>query len=116
MDVVSLAGWVGGARAISPDAPCGHPALRSLDGGCALGILPSLAANAGSIGTGTPSRQSKSWRTPCSFPAVGVADGDHGLEDGVPGVRVFEGGVGEHAAVPADVLDAAGGGVLEPEA
>jgi len=30
--------------------------LRSLDGGCAFGILPALAANAGSIGTGNPSR------------------------------------------------------------
>jgi hypothetical protein len=31
-------------------------ALRSLDGGRALGILPSLAANAGSRGMGSPSR------------------------------------------------------------
>jgi hypothetical protein len=29
--------------------------LRSLDGGCAFGILPALAANAVSIGTGNPS-------------------------------------------------------------
>jgi hypothetical protein len=32
----------------------GIHALRSLDGGCALGILPSLAANAGEQGTGHP--------------------------------------------------------------
>jgi hypothetical protein len=32
----------------------GIHALRSLDGGYALGILPSLAANAGSQGTGQP--------------------------------------------------------------
>jgi hypothetical protein len=47
----------GVARAISPDAPCGHPGLRSLDAGYASGILPSLASNAVSIGTGNPSRQ-----------------------------------------------------------
>jgi len=47
--------WVGVARAISPDARYAHPVLRSLDGGCAFGILPALAANAGSIGTGNPS-------------------------------------------------------------
>ena len=47
---------VGGAHAPSPDVHYGHPALRSLDGGRALGILPSLAANAGSWGMDTPSR------------------------------------------------------------
>jgi hypothetical protein len=47
--------WVGVARAISPDARYRHPAVRSLDGGCAFGILPALAANAVSIGTGNPS-------------------------------------------------------------
>jgi len=47
---------VGGAHAPSPDVRCGHPALRSLDAGCAPGILPSLAANAGSQGMGTPSQ------------------------------------------------------------
>jgi hypothetical protein len=46
---------VGVARAISADARCAHPVLRSLDGGCAFGILPALAANAVSIGTGNPS-------------------------------------------------------------
>ena len=41
------------------------------------------------------------------LPAVGIADVDHRFEDGVPSVGVFECGVGEHAAIPADVLDAA---------
>ena len=49
-------------------------------------------------------------------PAVGVADFDHGAEDGVPGLGVFEDGVVEHAAVPADVLDAACGAIFEPVA
>jgi len=34
------------SHASSPDVRCGHPALRSLDAGCAPCILPSLAANA----------------------------------------------------------------------
>jgi hypothetical protein len=46
---------VGVAHAPSPDVHYGHPALRSLDAGCALGILPSLAANAGSWGMANPS-------------------------------------------------------------
>jgi len=33
-----------------------HPALRSLDGACALGILPSLAAKRRRRGTGSPSQ------------------------------------------------------------
>ena len=47
---------------------------------------------------------------------MGVADVDHGFEDGVPCVGFFQRGVWEHAAVPADVFDAAVGGVLEPVA
>jgi hypothetical protein len=46
---------LGVARAASPDARFGHPALRSLPASFALGILPSLAAKAGSRGTGNPS-------------------------------------------------------------
>jgi hypothetical protein len=46
---------VGVPHAPSPDVRCGHPALRSLDAGCAYGILPSLAANAGSWGMDNPS-------------------------------------------------------------
>ena len=46
------------------------------------------------------------------LPAVRVADVDHRLEDGVPRVGVLQRGVGEHAAVPADVLYVAVGGVL----
>jgi len=34
---------LGGAHAISPDAPCGHPALRSL-GGFGPGRRPHLRA------------------------------------------------------------------------
>ena len=47
-----------------------------------------------------------------SIPAVCVADVDHRLEDGVPRVGVLQRGVGEHTAVPADVLYVAFGGVL----
>jgi len=43
------------AHAPSPDVRVGHPARRSLDAGSALGILPSLAGNAGSRSTGSPS-------------------------------------------------------------
>ena len=55
----------GAAHAPSPDVRYGHPALRSLDGGGALGILPSptnppeadrCPANAGSRDMGSPSR------------------------------------------------------------
>jgi hypothetical protein len=46
---------VGVAHAPSPDVRFGHPALRSLYAGCAHGILPSLAANAGSRGMDNPS-------------------------------------------------------------
>jgi hypothetical protein len=46
---------VGAPHAPSPDVRCGHPALRSLDAGYACGILPSLAANAGSWGMDNPS-------------------------------------------------------------
>ena len=38
------------ARAPSPDVRCGHPALRSLGGGCALALRASLATYAGSWG------------------------------------------------------------------
>ncbi len=50
---------------------------------------------------------------PASFsftlPAVGVADGNHGAEDIVPGLWLHQCFVGEHAAVPADVLESAAG-------
>src|SRR5262245_7411457 len=39
------------------------------------------------------------------FPTMGVADGGHRREDAVPGLRLHHGRVGEHAAVPADVLE-----------
>ncbi len=48
-----------------------------------------------------------------------VADGDHRGEDVVPGLRLHHHGVGEHAAVPADVAERLGqlaGLVAEPEA
>jgi hypothetical protein len=45
---------LGVARAESPDARYSPPGLRSLDASFAYGILPSLAANAGSLGTGNP--------------------------------------------------------------
>src|SRR4051794_20835691 len=53
------------------------------------------------------------------IPAVLVADLDHGGEDVVPGFGLHHDVVGEHAAVPADVLDGTGGLallVLEPVA
>lgn len=43
-----------------------------------------------------------------------IAHLDHGVEDLVPGVRCFEDGVREHTSIPANVLDATGGGVFEP--
>jgi len=46
---------VGAAHAPSPDVRCGLPGLRSLRAGCAFAILASLAAKAGSRGTGNPS-------------------------------------------------------------
>jgi WD40 repeat protein len=49
--------WGAGvARAISPDARCGHPALRSLGGNLASAILAALGFLRRSIGTGNPSR------------------------------------------------------------
>jgi hypothetical protein len=42
------------ARATSPDVRYGHRGLRSLDASFAFGILPSLAANAGSMARATP--------------------------------------------------------------
>ena len=39
---------------------------------------------------------------------------DHLREDGVPSLRLFELRIREHAAVPANVPDAARGGVFEP--
>ena len=47
---------------------------------------------------------------------MGISDVDHRFEDGVPSVGVFECGVGEHTAIPADVFDAAVGGTFEPVA
>ena len=47
-------------------------------------------------------------------PAVGFTHGEHRREDGVPSVGVFEGLVGEHATVPADVLDTACLCIFEP--
>ena len=37
---------------------------------------------------------------------MGVPNIHHRLENRVPRVGVFESGIGEHAAVPADMLDA----------
>ena len=45
---------------------------------------------------------------------LGVANVDHRLEDDVPSIWVLQGGVGEHASVPADMLNASRSGVLEP--
>ena len=39
---------------------------------------------------------------------------DHGIQDGVPGAAIFQNGIGKHASVPADVLDASALGILEP--
>ena len=50
---------LGVARIVSPDVRYGHPALRSLPAGCALGILPPLAIKAGSHDTGNPSLDSR---------------------------------------------------------
>jgi hypothetical protein len=46
---------LGVAHAISPDAPCGHPGLRSLDADCASPSMAPLVGNAGSRGMGSPS-------------------------------------------------------------
>jgi hypothetical protein len=75
----------GAAHAPSPDVRYGHPALRSLDGGGALGILPSLAANAGSRDMGSPSRisrwaqQVRSCSTNYSGPSAAIATGKQGI-------------------------------------
>jgi len=58
----------GVAHAVSPDVRCGHPALHSLEVGCALGILPSLAAHA----------VSPAWATPPWPPWVGHSVTDNG--------------------------------------
>ena len=47
---------------------------------------------------------------------MGVTNVDHGLEDGIPGFGLLEDFIGEHASVPANVLDAAVLGALEPVA
>ena len=47
--------WAGVARAISPDARYGHPALHSLGGNLASAILAALGFLRRSIGTGNPS-------------------------------------------------------------
>ena len=54
-----------------------------------------------------------------SCPPVRVPHGDHRRQNVVPGLALHHHGVGEHAAVPADVPDALGRlavGVAEPEA
>src|SRR3954468_22900079 len=48
-----------------------------------------------------------SWLTDLFFPAVSVANGDHGAEDVVPRLRFHQGFVREHAAIPANVVEAA---------
>jgi hypothetical protein len=45
---------------------------------------------------------------------MGIADSDHGRQDRVPRLGVLEGCVGEHATIPADVLDASSRGILQP--
>lgn len=45
--------------------------------------------------------QNQRWRS--CFPTVGVADGDHGGQDAVPGLRLGHNLVWEHASVPTDV-------------
>ena len=45
-----------------------------------------------------------------------VSDLDHGIQNGVPGAAIFQNGIGKHASVPADVLDASALGILEPVA
>lgn len=54
--MLPLSAVVRACQTPSPDVHYGHPALRSLDAGHALGILPSRPANAGCWGMGTPSR------------------------------------------------------------
>src|SRR3712207_2003760 len=41
-------------------------------------------------------------------PAVGIPDVDHRAQDIVPGLLLHHGPIGEHAAVPADVLESTG--------
>lgn len=51
-----------------------------------------------------------------AVPSVCGANLEHGVEDGGPSVWGFQHRVGEHATVPADMLDAALMGVFEPVA
>jgi hypothetical protein len=72
MDLIfeGRAKWVGIARAISPDAHFGHPALRSLDAALAFAILASLGQQRRSIGTGNPSRELTSTPDPLRSPRL----------------------------------------------
>jgi hypothetical protein len=62
----------------------GIHALRSLDGGCALGILPSLAANAGSRGIGQPLTAFWGCAGRCYFASI-VTPGKSSVRNGVSG-------------------------------
>src|SRR5690606_14488139 len=53
-------------------------------------------------------------QTPALTPPVRRANLDHHLQNVVPRLRCFQHGVREHAAVPADVFDAALLGFVEP--
>lgn len=41
-----------------------------------------------------------------SGPAVGGADFEHDIENVVPSFHLLQSGIGEHAAIPANVIDA----------
>ena len=65
-------GGLWGTRAISPDAHCGHPALRSLDAALAFAILASLGQQRRSIGTSNPSDRRNFWND--RFGPAGICD------------------------------------------
>jgi hypothetical protein len=97
---LTLSAGVRVCPAPSPNVHCGHPALRSLDAGRAFGILPSLAANAGCRGMGTPSRMHRRRRHYWEHPIVDTISRGSGLPSPSAG-RSLRASCPPHHSMPA---------------
>ncbi len=101
----------GAERGILTLSLAGGAACQAGEGSCSLALLRTIARTSRFAGT-YPHRP----KPLLTVLTVRFAHFDHRVQNGVPGFAVFEHGVGEHAAVPANMLDAAVCIILEPVA
>ena len=100
--------WAGVARAVSPDARCGHPALRSLHAASLSTSLPPLGSKADSTARATPRdihcrerTPSRGWRGSRTRPTIAIW-----LPGAVLPLVLLASSLGQHAVADPDAAPA----------